>query len=63
MQVADAKELEIVLALLLKNSSRREQLGRNGLAVVRQNLGAIERTTEMILNGVDGSGIYIVPPK
>jgi 3-deoxy-D-manno-octulosonic-acid transferase len=63
MQVADVKELEIVLALLLKNPARREQLGRNGLAVVRQNLGAIERTTEMILNGVDGSGIYIVPPK
>jgi 3-deoxy-D-manno-octulosonic-acid transferase len=63
MQVADAKELEIVLALLLKNPARREQLGRNGLAVVRQNLGAIERTTEMILNGVNGSGIYIVPPK
>ena len=63
MQVADVKELEIALAQLLKNSARREQIGRNGLAVVRQNLGAIERTTEMILNGVDGSGIYIVPPK
>lgn len=63
MQVADAKELEIVLTLLLKNPARREQIGRNGLAVVRQNLGAIERTTEMILNGVDGSGIYIVPSK
>ncbi|MGC3957041.1 MAG: 3-deoxy-D-manno-octulosonic acid transferase [Verrucomicrobiota bacterium] len=63
VQVADVKELETVLAQLFTDATRRDQLGRNGVAVVRQNLGAIQRTMEMILNGVDGSGIYIAPPK
>ena len=63
VQVADVQALETALLQLLTDPVRREHLGRNGLAVVRQNLGAIERTMEMILNGVNGSGIYIAPPK
>lgn len=63
VQVADVKELEAALAKLLTDPARREQLGRNGVAVVRQNLGAIQRTMEMIVTGVEGSGIYIAPPK
>jgi 3-deoxy-D-manno-octulosonic-acid transferase len=63
VQVGDVKELESVLAQLFTDPARREQLGRNGVAVVQQNLGAIARTTEMILNGVNGSGLYIAPPK
>lgn len=61
VQVGNVQELESALADLFTNPDRREQLGRNGLAVVHQNLGAIERTTEIILNGVNGSGIYIAP--
>lgn len=62
-QVADVKELETTLAQLLTNTARREELGRNGVAVVQQNLGAIGRTLEMILEGVNDSGLYIAPPK
>ena len=63
VQVKDAAELETVLARLLTDSAQREQLGRKGAAVVRQNLGAIDRTVEMILQGVNDSGIYIAPKR
>ena len=53
VQVKDALELETRLVHLLTDAARREQLGRNGQAVVRQNLGAIERTVEMILHGIN----------
>ena len=59
VQVWDAAELESTLASLLANAPRREQLGQNALAVVRENLGATDRTVEMILAGVTGSGLYI----
>ncbi|MEK7782122.1 MAG: 3-deoxy-D-manno-octulosonic acid transferase [Verrucomicrobiota bacterium] len=63
VQVKDAAELETALARLLTDSAQREQLGRKGAAVVRQNLGAIDRTVEMILQGVNDSGIYIAPKR
>jgi len=63
VQVKDVVELEKTFAQLLTNSDRREQLGRKGLAVVQENLGAIERTVEMILQGINGSGIYITPKR
>lgn len=63
VQVKDALELETRLVHLLTDAARREQLGRNGQAVVRQNLGAIERTVEMILHGINDSGIYIMPKR
>jgi 3-deoxy-D-manno-octulosonic-acid transferase len=63
VQVKDAAELETALARLLTDSAPREQLGRKGAAVVRQNLGAIDRTVEMILQGVNDSGIYIAPKR
>jgi len=49
IQVRNAAELEKVLGDLLADESRREQLGRNALAVVRENLGAVDRTVEMIV--------------
>lgn len=61
VQVRDVAELEKTLADLLTHSARRDQLGRNGQAVVQQNLGAIDRTLEMILRGIEGSGLYIAP--
>jgi len=62
VQVKDAADLERALAELLASPARREQLGRNALEVVRENLGAVERTVEMIVNGIKGSGVYVAPP-
>ena len=49
VQVRNAAELEGVLGELLGNEARREELGRNALRVVRQNLGAIDRTVDVIV--------------
>jgi 3-deoxy-D-manno-octulosonic-acid transferase len=61
VQVGGAQELEDALASLLSDPARREQLGRNALAVVRSNQGAIERTVEMIIERLDSGEIYIAP--
>jgi 3-deoxy-D-manno-octulosonic-acid transferase len=58
VQVRDAAELEQVLGELLAEESRREQLGRNALKVVRENLGAIDRTADMIIGHLATSGRY-----
>ncbi len=63
VQVRDAAELEVAFAELLSNPARREQLGGNALQVVRENLGAVDCTIEMILKGVAKSGIYIAPKR
>lgn len=63
VQVRDAADLEVVFGELLTNKARREQLGGNALQVVHENLGAVDRTVEMILKGVDKSGIYIAPKR
>ncbi len=44
VQVRDAADLEKALAELLADPARRAEMGRNAIAVVRENLGAIERT-------------------
>lgn len=49
VQVRNAAELEKVLGELLADKSRREQLGRNALKVVHENLGAVDRTADMIV--------------
>lgn len=61
VQVRDAVELEKVLGDLLADPGRREQLGQNALAVVRDNQGAIERTVDMIVKHLDGGELYIAP--
>ena len=58
VQVRDAAELEQVLGQLLADEPRREQLGRNALKVVRENLGAIDRTADMIVEHLATSGRY-----
>jgi len=63
VQVRDATELEGVLGELLAEDQKREQLGRNALQVVRENLGAIERTVDMILKHLEGGELYIVSKK
>jgi 3-deoxy-D-manno-octulosonic-acid transferase len=61
VQVRDAAELEAVVGELLADDARREQLGREALAVVRKNLGAIERTVEMIVRHLEGGELYVAP--
>jgi 3-deoxy-D-manno-octulosonic-acid transferase len=57
IQVRDPEMLEKVIAGLLADESRREELGRNALRVVRENLGAIVRTADMILKNLKDRGI------
>ncbi|MEO7297020.1 MAG: 3-deoxy-D-manno-octulosonic acid transferase [Verrucomicrobiota bacterium] len=50
VQIRDAAELEKTLTELLADEPRRKLLGENALIVVRENLGAIPRTVDMILS-------------
>ncbi len=63
VQVRDAAELEGVLGELLADPARCEVLGRNALKVVHENLGAIDRTVEMIIKRVDWGNLYMPPQK
>jgi 3-deoxy-D-manno-octulosonic-acid transferase len=59
VQVKDATELEGVLGDLLANPARREQLGQRAREVVVENLGAIERTIEMIVPHLRARGLLV----
>lgn len=61
LQVKDATELESVMADLLANPARREELGRNAERIVRANQGAVDRTVEMLLENLRGRELYIAP--
>jgi 3-deoxy-D-manno-octulosonic-acid transferase len=61
IQVKSVAELEKVCADLLADSVRREKLGQNALAVVRENQGAIDRTVDMIVKNLDSNEVYIAP--
>jgi 3-deoxy-D-manno-octulosonic-acid transferase len=63
LQVNNPAELEKTVAELLANQARRAELGRNALEVVAENLGAIDRTVEMILEQVKKCKIYIAASK
>jgi 3-deoxy-D-manno-octulosonic-acid transferase len=63
VQVKNAEQLELALAELLANPARRAELGGHALDVVAENLGAVERTVEMILPHLARRDIYIVPKK
>jgi 3-deoxy-D-manno-octulosonic-acid transferase len=63
IQVADADELETALATVLQNPDSAATLGRNALAVVRQNLGGVERTVDLIVSSMEGSDIYVAPQR
>ena len=63
LQVTDAAELEEAFSLILSNPEKAAVLGANAVKVVRQNLGAIERTVEMIVEKLDGTDVYIPPPR
>ena len=59
VQVPDAAELEKKLAELLGNEERRAELNRNATKVVREKLGAIDRTIDMVVKRLDNGEIYI----
>jgi 3-deoxy-D-manno-octulosonic-acid transferase len=63
VQVKNAEELERALADLLQNSARRTELGQRALAAVAENLGAVERTVEMLLPHLSARGIFVAPKK
>jgi hypothetical protein len=52
VQVQTAAELESVLAELLADERRRAELGTRAHQVVRQNLGATERTVRFIVDAL-----------
>ena len=52
IQVHNPAELEKTIAELLADQTRCAELGRNAMEVVAENLGAINRTVEMILEQV-----------
>jgi len=59
VQVKSPEDLERVLGELLANTERRAALGRAALEVVAENLGAIDRTVEMILPHLERQGILV----
>jgi 3-deoxy-D-manno-octulosonic-acid transferase len=61
VQVADSAALEAALADLLADPEKRARLGRNAVAVVHENLGAVERTVEMIVEHLEGGKLYVAP--
>lgn len=63
IQVRDAAELEKTLADLLADPRRRDQLGCNALRTVVENLGAVERTVDMMLVHLEDKNFYTVARK
>lgn len=63
IQVQDADGLEQALAGLLSDPDRGLALGINALKVVRANLGAIERTIDMLVSVLDDTDIYVAPKR
>ena len=61
VQVRDAAELEKAFAELLADAPRRAELGKNAVAVVQANEGALGRTVEMIMKHLEGGELYTKP--
>jgi 3-deoxy-D-manno-octulosonic-acid transferase len=59
VQVQNASELEKKLAELLGSEERRAELTGNAKKVVREKLGAVDRTVDIIVNHLDNGEIYI----
>lgn len=63
VQVKSPEALEIAIGELLADAERRAALGRAALEVVAENLGAVERTVEMILPQLERRGILVQEKK
>jgi len=61
IQVKNAEALEQAVSFLLENPHEASELGRHAVAVVRQNLGAVERTVEMLVEQLEGTDVYVAP--
>jgi 3-deoxy-D-manno-octulosonic-acid transferase len=61
VQVGNAAELEKALSDLLADEGRRGKLGQNALKVVKENLGAIDRTVDMIVAHLEGGKMHVAP--
>ena len=61
VQAGDPDALEKAIGELLADATGRAELGRNAQRVVRENLGAIDRTVEMILEKLEPGEIFISP--
>src|SRR6185437_15310840 len=59
VQVQNAAELEKKLGELFGSEARRAELGEKAAKVVREKLGAINRTVDMIVERLDNGEIYI----
>ena len=59
IQVKSSEQLESAIHELLLDGQRREMLGKNALRVVHQNRGAIDRTIDMIVNGLKQEDMYL----
>jgi len=59
VQVKTPEELERTIGELLADDARRAALGRAALEVVAENLGAVERTVEMVLPHLESRGIFV----
>ncbi len=62
-QGPDAQGIEKILTELLADASRRTDMGRNAQRIVRENQGALDRTTDMILEKLKDEQIYIASKK
>lgn len=61
IQVRNAPELEDAIGRVLSDHQLAGQLGDRAVEVVKKNLGAIERTVDMILRGLDNLETYKAP--
>jgi 3-deoxy-D-manno-octulosonic-acid transferase len=61
VQVRNTRELEQMLGELLEDGERRDYMGRRAQSVVQENLGAIERTVEMIVRRLERREVYVAP--
>jgi 3-deoxy-D-manno-octulosonic-acid transferase len=59
VQIKSPEELEKTLGELLADQPRRTALGHAALEVVSENLGAVERTVQMMLPYLERSGIWV----
>jgi 3-deoxy-D-manno-octulosonic-acid transferase len=61
IQVNGVDDLTEGFASLLADRSRAAAMGQTALAVVRENLGSIERTVEMVVEHLGDTEIYVAP--
>jgi 3-deoxy-D-manno-octulosonic-acid transferase len=61
IEVKNPGELEAAFAALLADKPRRAALGRNALAVVGENRGALDRTADMIVERLTARGVRVAP--